>query len=345
MAASCGTTRKRDDLEQTEDTEAIPRTLPATDVAVDRVHEILDRMSTAQVQKSNRAAPDENLHLQEKDEDVDAEALLQTSQINDAMKLTAKLWSRTQQAWAMQNVDTRGMSSEALAQSLQAGTKPRRKRKDALNPKARQSRAYIDWKEASIDAWVQNLRLEAEPPTVEQMSFLETVIHRCRQEAATFRRGAEGNLQDEPLRCCLLGIPGAGKSKCLKLLRRFFEECLKWEDGVQFQFLASQNTMAALIGGSTVHSWSTIPVNATDAANKIHGKDSEGDIDELFARALGMRWLIFDEVSTLSPYLLGVLETYLRRACCRHPYAQFNRRNQVCRVDVIKCAGEGGHCP
>ena len=58
-------------------------------------------------------------------------------------------------------------------------------------------------------------------------------------------------------------------------------------NGVQFQFLASQNTMAALIGGATVHSWSTIPVNAHDAASKMQSKGCEGDIDELFEKALG----------------------------------------------------------
>ena len=32
---------------------------------------------------------------------------------------------------------------------------------------------------------------------------------------------------------------------------------------VQFQCLASQHTMAALIGGTTVHGWGKVPVNAT----------------------------------------------------------------------------------
>ena len=61
---------------------------------------------------------------------------------------------------------------------------------------------------------------------------------------------------------------------------------------MQFQFLASQNTMAALIGGATVHSWSTIPVNASDAADKVNKKGDAGDIDTLFMSALGMRWLV-----------------------------------------------------
>ena len=59
-------------------------------------------------------------------------------------------------------------------------------------------------------------------------------------------------------------------------MRRFFEDVLKWENGVQFQFLASQNTMAALVGGATVHSWGCIPVNATDAAQKVQTKGEDG---------------------------------------------------------------------
>jgi len=63
-------------------------------------------------------------------------------------------------------------------------------------------------------------------------------------------------------------------------------------------------------------------VNSTDAWNKVTSKGDEGDIDQLFLNALGMRWLILDEISTISPYLLGLLDSYLRRACCRHLYAK-----------------------
>ena len=102
----------------------------------------------------------------------------------------------------------------------------------------------------------------------------------------------------------------------------FVENCLGWQDGVQFQLLASQNTMAALIGGTTVHSWGVIPVNATEASAKLTAKSNDGDIDALFLNALGMRWLIIDEVSTLSPEVLGLLDSYLCRACKRHPHAR-----------------------
>ena len=109
----------------------------------------------------------------------------------------------------------------------------------------------------------------------------------------------------EPMRSCLFGIPGAGKSIGVKLLRSFFQDCLQWEDGVQFQFLASQNTMAALIGGRTIHNWGVIPVSVTQASSNTTTKSSDGDIDELFLKAAGMRWIIIDEVSTASPGLFG----------------------------------------
>ena len=89
----------------------------------------------------------------------------------------------------------------------------------------------------------------------------------------------------------------------MKLIRDLFENCFGWEDGVQFQFLAPQNTMAALVGGKTVHAWGCIPVNAEDAAKKLHGKSEEGDVDDLFLNALGIRWLLFDEVSTFALWL------------------------------------------
>ena len=124
----------------------------------------------------------------------------------------------------------------------------------------------------------------------------------------------------ESVRECLLGIPGAGKTHCLLLLRDFFETCLGWTHGVQFQFLATQNSMAELIRGGTIHSWSVIPANKAMASAKANSKDV--DWDQLFENCISMRWLIIDECSTLSPGLLGMFESFLRqKACLRHPFA------------------------
>ena len=80
--------------------------------------------------------------------------------------------------------------------------------------------------------------------------------------------------------------------------------------------------MAALIGGATVHHWAHMPVILEDARDKAHTKNTDGDVDALFEDCLGMRWLLFDEVSTFSVTLLSLLDWYLRRACTRHPHAK-----------------------
>ena len=195
-------------------------------------------------------------------------------------------------------------------------------------------RAYVMWETSKVNAWKATHLFSA---TVEQREFVKAIINRCSEEReemladAVPKRSrkaaavASQRLMSEPLRACLFGIPGAGKSHCIKLLRSFFEECLQWEHGVQFQFLASQNTMAALIGGSTIHSWASIPINAIDAASKSIGKSADGDIDELFLKVAGLRWVFMDEVSTAAPGLFGTLDAYLSRACMRHPYAARGR--------------------
>ena len=109
----------------------------------------------------------------------------------------------------------------------------------------------------------------------------------------------------EPYRKALLGPPGSGKSECLRWTRRFFEEVLGWTDGVQFQFLAPQHTMALLIGGRTVHSWGKIPINAVGMQEKS-GKRREEDVDELFERVQSLRWLLIDEIEALALSLIHI---------------------------------------
>ena len=57
------------------------------------------------------------------------------------------------------------------------------------------------------------------------------------------------------------GVPGAGKVQLLAWIRELFEEQLGWTHGIQFVFLAFQNSMAAHTNGSTIHHWSGIPAN------------------------------------------------------------------------------------
>ena len=109
-----------------------------------------------------------------------------------------------------------------------------------------QSRAYTAWNHKTATSWLRALQQSDKRLNSEQEAFMRRIIDRCQQEA----RDLTGSFKNsEPLRDCLLGFPGTGKSTCINTVRDFFEKVLHWEKGVQFQFLASQNTMAALVDG------------------------------------------------------------------------------------------------
>ena len=81
-----------------EEVESHP--LPQCDLALGRVYNILDRMSEADVRKSISAKAKAFLEeAHDDDDDAEAHALEQSSQINGAMKLTADLWKRTSVEW------------------------------------------------------------------------------------------------------------------------------------------------------------------------------------------------------------------------------------------------------
>ena len=316
MAANCGkTSRTENPEEEANAANTCPTNLPNNALPLARVHHILDHMaiSTETASAKTKAAEEDG-----SDEEY-MQQVARSEQVTNALKVTARLWSRSTTSWPETPVDIT-TSSLSSTPPLSRNTVRTSQENKQVHPRAMQSRAYITWKESSVQNWLKDLKKLPEPPTPEHMAFLQRVVDRCRQEHNSLRNPRTQIFEEEPVRDCLLGIPGAGKSSCIKLLRRFFEECLCWEDGVQFQFLAIQNTMAALIGGKTIHSFGTIPVNSTDAMNKGTSKSADGDVDELFLQVLGMRWIIIDEISTVSPELLGLLDLYLRRACSRHPF-------------------------
>ena len=58
----------------------------------------------------------------------------------------------------------------------------------------------------------------------------------------------------EPLRWCVHGGPGTGKSHIIKILKEeLFEKVLHWNMGAEFQIVAFQAVMADLLGGDTIH--------------------------------------------------------------------------------------------
>ena len=332
MAACCGKSKtgdKQDEVEAMEEHMQTP--LEPNTVPLARVHAILDHMSSQEVP---RMAADK-----ECDESETAKLLKQSSQIKSAVQVTASLWNRSLTHWPDTPIDRKGDRGTEQSGGAQPAAKQSSRHQDVSKKDVSQKSAYLNLNGVNAKTWLQDVYRRPKPPNREQKKLLEMVVDRCLQEAEELKQTGNSKELTEPERDCLFGIPGAGKSACIKWIIEFFTECLGWEPGVQFQCLASQNSMAALIGGATVHHWGGIPINAADAAEKVSSKGSGGDVDALYERCLGIRWLLLDEVSTLSPMLLGLLDSYLRRACKRHAYAR--RGNKSWRpfggLNVLLC--------
>ena len=150
-----------------------------------------------------------------------------------------------------------------------------------------------------MQKWLAKLADRKEPPTQEHTSFLSNIIDRLIEEAAAEQKNERSSVQSEPPFYLIHGVPGAGKSRLIALLREMFTQVLHWEHGVQFQCLAPQNTMAALIGGATLHSWGDVPINHAAAVELSKKKRGQQGVDGLFV-GLAVGPFVGDEVGIAS---------------------------------------------
>ena len=125
MAACCGKSKTDHCLQADESVRERLRDLPTSGVSLQRVHDILLRMSSQTVEtarlgkrapRTNDDAAAENL-----EEDFDKKALNQSSQIATAMRTTAQLWSKMDGVWHGPTVDTRHLSIPAAPSANKTG--------------------------------------------------------------------------------------------------------------------------------------------------------------------------------------------------------------------------------
>ena len=94
--------------------------------------------------------------------------------------------------------------------------------------------------------------------------------------------------------------PGAGKTQTLLWIRELFEDICGWTHGVEFVFGASQNTMAALIAGFTLHSFHKLSFKHKDGTTVASQNDAKNDMSSVFERYQALRFMFIDEFSTAS---------------------------------------------
>ena len=142
----------------------------------------------------------------------------------------------------------RGQASGAPKSSGRKGSRGGRKQA------SRSAALYRNFEQGRADEWLRELQAQEQSPNHEQLKTTFSVIQRCALEAREERRDEINADLAEPSREMVHGLPGAGKSRVIHWIKDFFINVLGWEHGVEFVTLASQNTMAALVGGRTLHS-------------------------------------------------------------------------------------------
>ena len=118
---------------------------------------------------------------------------------------------------------------------------------------------------ASIETWLRELKNRTDEngrplANKKQYDAVGLVAERVIQELRA-TAGTASAATSEPLRWCVHGGPGTGKSHVIKLLKELFTTVLNWDMGVQFQVVALQAVMAEQLGGDTIHHACGIPVN------------------------------------------------------------------------------------
>jgi hypothetical protein len=185
-----------------------------------------------------------------------------------SVQLGASMWRlETNEDGAGQGLDkTVGLRPELVAAKGEDVQQPR-----DLKDRDRKASAWLGVANVTSrwNDWRRRLFQNAKSPTADQWRVIEAIHARCVRMRQEHNSNSQKRSREEPLRLMIQGLPGAGKSQVIQWVRSFFEEVLGWQHGREFVCLASMNTMAALIGGFTIHSWGEVPINAEQQQKKV----------------------------------------------------------------------------
>jgi hypothetical protein len=162
--------------------------------------------------------------------------------------------------------------------------------------------------------WKESLLTNDVTPSSQQWQVLDLVHARCLYEWNEERNHSINATEPpnawEPLFRLIHGLPGAGKSQLMKWIQRYFQAVWKWLPGVHYQVLAPLNSMAAGIGGVTVHSWGGVAFQNKDGVNvSSHSfRANEDNIGKMNLKCARLRFLCIDECEAVGAGLGASLE-------------------------------------
>ena len=160
---------------------------------------------------------------------------------------------------------------------------------------------------AIVDSWLKEAPREF-GLNERQLDIVKRAANRVEEELRDEQDHTVG--QSEPLVWLIHGRPGTGKTHVIKASRDLFERVLRWAHRVEFQFAAYQATMACNIGGDTAHHAAGLNPFLQDPDGSVR----MASMTNVAKRITKLRWLILDEVSTISAPFLSDLESQYRHA-------------------------------
>ena len=296
MSVNCGrsTTRDNDGEEEREDKGPEDKKAYANSVGISNIHRIIGNM----IAKAKEG------------EDASGGVVAAARDASSsAIQLGTALWGPHATPWPEEALDASGVGTcgdpAQADENMPEGDGQARRARKGL-----EMNMYARYSEAAANKWLEKIKKEVISPNEEQEKYLKAVMARCSLEAREMARMRPQETKSSPETIALLAPPGTGKSECIKWTTRFFKECLQWTEGVQYQCLASQNRMAALIGGTTLHSWGEVPVDTENTKFKEKKKSKDGH-SEMFMKCVSMRWLLIDEISTSALWATDVRAFYI----------------------------------
>ena len=210
MAANCGKSSTRDgDID--DDAEEVKEGEQETTCggSVETVHKLLDDMAKRQQASATQDATND-----------EGKSAGFHQNVATATQIGLDLWGQHHVQWgATATHDDMTQPATMFHAATEQSTKKRKKKK---NDPVESNHAHITMTYRNVQRWFRDLENSDHPPNARQMAVLQGVRRRCEQEAREVNGLSPQRPGSEPLRGCVLGVPGAGKSECIKWLQRFF---------------------------------------------------------------------------------------------------------------------------
>ena len=164
------------------------------------------------------------------------------------------------------------------------------------------------------------------------MEIIDAVILRCFTEATAETGDDIAACPGDPMLAIVHGLPGAGKSEVIKWLKELFG-VLGWSQDGEFMCAAPMISIAALIGGVTVHGLGGLGIDLLPGGQPVGTRDtSRAGPNSLYTNLQSVRWLLIDEIENVSVELLVALSMQIAdstRAGMRSFATRLDRSKQV----------------